>query len=188
MDYRQAFELLQSFKIEKDHDWDRHCILVGETAYILAEALEPFISIEPSKVRLMGLVHDFGRSVSQCPFRHAYEGYKLLNGIGENELARICVCHSNGTFRPEEIDEYGLKPDDFFVKTIEEKLVFIADNMECHGKIVRQPERLGEAIERYRDKNPEMLPVFYQKFKEFDRFDSEIRHICGQGMYDILGI
>ncbi len=188
MTYDEALKLLRSFPIKEGHDWDRHCINVGDTAYRLALELKKYTAIDPERVRLMGLVHDFGRSVSQDPYRHAYEGHKMMMALNEPELARVCVCHSNGTYRPEDIAEYGLKPEDFFVRTMEEKLVFIADNLESHGRIIRQKERLAETIERYKINNPEFVPVLYQKFQEFDDFDSEIRSICKKGIYDILGI
>jgi HD superfamily phosphodiesterase len=188
LNYAEALKLLRSFPIEKGHDWDRHCIQVGEIAYRLALALKDFIPIDPEKVRLMGLVHDFGRSVTQCPFAHSYEGYKLMKALGEDELARICACHSNGTYRPEDIEAYGLKPEDFFVRTIEEKLVFIADNLEDHGSVVRQDKRLADVISRYEKKNPEFLPILQSKFREFQAFDDEIRALCHKGVYEILGI
>ncbi|MCX7773193.1 MAG: HD domain-containing protein [Clostridia bacterium] len=188
MNYQQALELLKSFDIKEGHDWDRHCIQVGAIANRLAQALKPFVDIDPDRVRLMGLVHDFGRSVTHCPYRHAYEGYKLMKELGEDHLARICACHSNGTYREEELPEYGLKPEDFFVTCLEEKLIFIADNLESHGRVVRQQERLEETIKRYRLSNPDFVPILESKFGEFKQFDQEIRQICGKSVYEILEI
>ncbi len=188
MNYDQALKLLRSFPIEQGHDWDNHCIHVGDIAYKLALALKEHIPIDPRRVRTMGLVHDFGRSITQCPYRHAYEGYKLMKALGEDELAQICACHSNGTYRPEDLQEYGLKPEDFFVRTIEEKLVFIADNLECHGALVRQDRRLAEVLSRYEKSHSEFIPFLKSKFAEFNAFDDEIRSICQKGIYEILGI
>lgn len=188
MNYDEALKLLRSFPIPEGHDWDRHCIHVGEIAYKLALALKEYIDIDPEKVRLMGLVHDFGRSVTHCPYAHGYEGYKLMKSLGEDELARICACHSNGTYKPEDIAAYGLKPEDFYVRTMEEKLVFIADNLECHGVLVRQDERLAEVMTRYGKSHEEFLPVLQSKTREFQEFDDEIRSICHKGVYEILGI
>jgi HD superfamily phosphodiesterase len=186
--YEKARKFLETFHVEKGHDWDRHCICVGEIAYSLAKALEPFETIEPEQVRLMGLVHDFGRSVTNCPFRHSYEGHKLLKSIGEEELARICTCHSNGTYKNEDLDEYGLKPEDFYVRTLEEKLIFLADNLENHGEVVRQDVRISDVKSRYKTINPEFMAVLQLKANEFSQFDQEVRNLCGQGVYEILGI
>lgn len=188
MTYNEALSLLKSFPIPPGHDWDRHCISVGDIAYALALELSKHMAIDPEEVRLMGLVHDFGRSATQCPYAHAYEGYRMFKEMGEEKLARICACHSNGTFRPGEIEAYGLKPEDFFVSAMEEKLVFIGDNLDSHGSVVRQEERLKETIARYRKSNPDFVPVLMLKFSEFDQFDSEIKAICGKSVYDILKI
>lgn len=188
MIYQQALSMLSSFSKKPTDDWDKHCINVGETAYRIALTLKEHMDIDPEEVRLMGLVHDFGRSVTQCPYGHIYEGYKLFKQMGEDKLARICACHSNGTYRDKDLEGLGLEPQDFFVSTMEEKLVFIADNLDCHGKTVRQADRLSETIERYRRVDPTMLPILEKKFSEFSQFDEEIRSITGKGVYQILGI
>jgi len=186
--YQQALSMLNCFPKKPTDDWDRHCSNVGEIAYRIAQDLSRHITIDPEEVRLMGLVHDFGRSVTQCPYGHIYEGYKLFKKMGEDKLARICACHSNGTFREADLEGLGLEPQDFFVATLEEKLIFMADNLDCHGKTVRQSERLGETIERYRKVDPTMLPILEKKFSEFSQFDQEIQRITGIGVYQILGI
>lgn len=188
MTYQQALSLLNSFPKKPTDDWDEHCINVGEIAYRIALALSKYIAIDPEEVRLMGLAHDFGRSVTQCPYGHIYEGFKLFKRMGEDKLARICACHSNGTYREADIEGLGLAPQDFFVATMEEKMVFMADNLDCHGKTVRQSDRLSETIERYRKVDPSMLPILEKKFSEFSQFDKEIQGITGKNAYQILGI
>ena len=131
LSYDEALKILKSFKIGTGNDWDRHCICVGDIAWKLALELQKYMDIDAEETRVMGLVHDFGRSVTQDPYRHAYEGYKLMKQLGYDRFARICVCHSNGTYKFEELAQYGLKPEDFYVGTLQEKLVFIGDSMEC---------------------------------------------------------
>lgn len=186
--YEQALKLLGSFEIKPGDDWDRHCINVGEIAYRLAVEIGRHSGIDADKTRVMGLVHDFGRCVTHDPYRHAYEGYRLMKRIGWDELARICVCHSNGTFKHEDLDEYGLKPEDFYVRTVPEMLVFIGDSIECHGKMIRHDVRIAETIERYRLKNPEFIPVLESKLAEFREFDNRIRNIIGMGVYEFFNI
>lgn len=189
MNYQEALNILKSFEIEEGNDWDRHCINVGDIAWQLALELQNYTDIDPEETRLMGLVHDFGRSVTHDPFRHAYEGYKLLTSLGCGfKLARICVCHSNGTYRLEEIGEYGLKPEDFFVHTLQEKLVFIGDSIESHGKLIRHSERISETIGRYKRKNPEFVPMLESKLAEFKAFDRDIEAIMGKGVYEFFNI
>jgi len=188
MTYEEALKLLRSFEIKPGDDWDRHCICVGDIAWKLALEISKYTYIDPDEVRIMGLVHDFGRSVTNDPYKHAYEGYKLMKNLGYEKYARICACHSNGTFKPEDIEEYGLAPEDFYVRTLPEKLVFISDNLECHGKIVRNDIRIKETIERYKEKDPSFIPILESKLSEFIEFDNEIKKITGSGVYEILKI
>lgn len=186
--YEQALGLLKSFEIKPGHDWDRHCIGVADIAYRLALEIQKFTAIDTEQTRVMGLVHDFGRSVSQDPYKHAYEGYRLMKKLGYGEYAGICACHSNGTFKYEDLSEYGLKPEDFYVKTLSEKLVFIGDGLECHGKIIRQDKRSKETIERYKHINPEFIPILESKIEEFKVFNAEIKNIIGRDVYAFFGI
>lgn len=186
--YDEALKILKSFKMRPGDDWDRHCIGVGDIAYKLALEVSKHREIDPEQTRVMGLVHDFGRSVTNDPYRHAYEGYRLMKSMGLDEYARICVCHSNGTYRAEDLDEYGLKPEDFFVRTLPEKLVFIGDSLECRGKITRHDKRIAETIERYKHKNPDFVPILESKLIEFKEFDKEIRDIIGVSIYEFFGI
>jgi putative nucleotidyltransferase with HDIG domain len=188
MTYEQALRILKGFRVEPGNDWDRHCICVADIACRLALEVRKFTAIDAEKTRVMGLVHDFGRSVTQDPYRHAYEGYKLMKQMGEEELARICVCHSNGTYKLEDLDIYGLKPEDFYAVTPEEKLVFISDSLEFHGDIIRHDKRISGTVERYKTRNPEFIPVLLSKLEEFRVFDKEIKMITGRSVYDILGI
>jgi putative nucleotidyltransferase with HDIG domain len=186
--YQEALQILKGFKIEPPHDWDKHCITVGEIAYKLARVLSSSININPEAVRVMGLAHDFGRSITQDPYKHSYEGHKLFIKLGQPELARISTCHSNGTYKIEHLKEYDLIPEDFYVRTWEEKLVFMADNMERKGEIIRNDERILGTIERYRDKNPEFICILESKISEFKEFDEEYKALCGKSCYEVLGI
>jgi hypothetical protein len=180
--------VLRSFEIPPCHDWDRHCINVGDIAFKLALEISKYKEIDPERVRVMGLVHDFGRSVTHDPYRHAYEGHRLMKKLGYPALARICTCHSNGTFKMEDLDEYGLLPQDFFVSNLEEILVFIGDSIEYRGGMIRHDKRILETVERYKEKNPEFIPVLLSKLKEFEGFDHQIKEIIGRGIYDFFAI
>lgn len=188
LSYIEALAILNQFELGKEDDWDRHCIMVGDIAYEIALELKKKNDIDAEKVRVMGLVHDFGRHVSNDPYRHAYEGYKYMMEIGQPDLARICVCHSNGTYRAEEIGKYHLSAEDFYCETIEEKLVFMADNLDYRGTLTRNDVRIRNTIERYREINPDMIPVLESKIEEFAAFNKEVEALCGKSVYEILGL
>lgn len=186
--YEKALEILKGFNIPEGHDWDRHCICVGEIAYRLAKEISKYKDIDPEKVKIMGLVHDFGRSVTHDPYRHGYEGYKLMKELGFTDYARICASHSNGTHKVEDLGPYGLKPEDFYVTNIEEMLVFIADNIENKGRIIRNYDRIRSTIVRYKEINPEFVPVLESKLKEFQEFDKVVKEIIGMSIYEFFGL
>lgn len=188
MTINEAMGLLQSFEVGEGHDWDRHCITVGEIGFRLADELKKFIEINPDEVRVLGILHDIGRGIIQDPYGHSYEGHRLMMSLGHPDIARICTCHSNGTYKQEDLEEYGLQPKDFFVTTMEEKLIFMADNMESKGNIIRNDARIYATIERYKKTNPEFVSVLLSKLDEFKAFDLEIKKICGKATFEILGI
>lgn len=188
MTYDEALDLLKSFQIAQSDDWDRHCINVADISYTLALELSKYKDINPDKVKVMGLVHDFGRNITHDPYRHAYEGHRLIKKLGYPELARICTCHSNGTYKFEDLEEYGLKPEDFFVSNLEEMVVFIGDSIEYHGEMIRHDKRIADTIERYKVKNPDFIPILVSKIEEFKEFDRQIKAIIGKGIYDFFVI
>lgn len=188
LDYETALGILRSFQLKEGDDWDRHCINVANISYIIAKELSHHIDVDPEKAKVYGLIHDFGRSITHDPYKHGYEGYVLMKKLGYHEYARICTCHSNGTFKVEDLAEYALSPEDFFVKTWEEKAVFIADSIECKGQAIRHDERIRKTIDRYKFKNPEFIPVLESKLEEFKQFDREFQIITGKTIYKLFNI
>ncbi len=188
MIYTTALKILGGFTLKPGDDWDRHCIGVGDIVYRLALEIKKHLEIDAEKARVMGLVHDFGRCVSHDPYRHACEGHKLMKSLGYDEYARICTSHTNGTYKDELLEEYGLKPEDFFVRNLSEKLVFIGDSIESRGRIIRHNTRIAQTIERYRHTSPEFIPVLESKLEEFKAFDKDIKEIIGMGTYEYFGI
>ena len=188
LDYETALNMLYSFNLKEGDDWDKHCINVGNISYIIANELSHYIDIDADKAKIFGLIHDFGRSVTHDPYRHGYEGYRLMKKLGYDDYARICTCHSNGTYKIQDLAEYGLSPEDFFVETWEEKAVFIADSIECKGEVIRHDDRIRNTIERYKFKNPEFIPVLESKLEEFKQFDHDFYIITGKTVYQLFGI
>ncbi|HJC66125.1 MAG TPA: HDIG domain-containing protein [Candidatus Enterocloster excrementigallinarum] len=99
----KAKELLEHAReAAKDDGFIRHCICVGDTAAVIAEAIG---LEEPDYARALGYVHDIGKHLNEDNVEwHDVLGfqYLLAQGIDEQD-AWICMTHSyiNGDYRCE---------------------------------------------------------------------------------------
>lgn len=78
-----------------------HAAMVAVSAEIIASRLP---HIDGQKAYLMGLFHDFGKLTYQDELSekfHGLEGFKALNKLGYDELARISLTH---TFYEQELE------------------------------------------------------------------------------------
>lgn len=144
---KEARELLEiERKNAKDDRWIEHSICVGDSAGILAKALEEKgYNIDVDKAITLGYVHDIGKYTGES-HGHVMRGYEYLKNKGyDDEYANICltysylnndiVCTAGGVQNP--------KDNPFltnFIKnheyTIEEKLINLCDLMYPQGNKV----------------------------------------------------
>ena len=71
--------------------WEQHSEVAAGNARRIAEKVP---GMDPEKAYIMGLLHDIGRRVGVTGMRHIVDGYQYLLGIGQREIARICITHS----------------------------------------------------------------------------------------------
>lgn len=89
--YSAALELLESgipLGSENSALWG-HLILEGKVAGQLAAAL----GLDPERAQKMGMLHDFGRTVTGT-LEHTVRGYEILSDIGWEAEALGCLTHS----------------------------------------------------------------------------------------------
>ena len=109
------------------------------------------IPINLDLIRAGALLHDIGRLRSHDLDHTAYGG-DLLRTLGfPEELARIAETHGLGGITPEEAIELGIPVRDYNPKTIEEKIVCLADKylsgtdrVDIEGRFKRWLEKYGE--------------------------------------------
>jgi uncharacterized protein len=114
----------------------QHCKVVSKTALEMAESiLESGTIIDLELVRLGGLLHDVGRSVTS-DVNHGVEGARLLReeGFPEN-LAKIAERHVGAGIPRKEAKVLGLPVKDFMPQTLEEKIVCYADKLVSGKKL-----------------------------------------------------
>lgn len=86
----KALEMLEESKGKTESDkWIYHSICVGNTASVIAKAL----NLDSEKAKVFGYIHDIGKSVGEFK-DHALNGYNYLKELGyDEEYANICLTH-----------------------------------------------------------------------------------------------
>jgi uncharacterized protein len=107
-----------------------HCKEVASLAVEIAnKAKAAGHNVNPELVEVGALLHDFGRCKTH-KIAHAVEGYRLarIEGI-EPEISEIIKRHIGAGISNEEARSLGLPEDDYFPRSLEEKIVAHADNL-----------------------------------------------------------
>ena len=188
---KEARELLEiERKNAKDDRWIEHSICVGDSAGILAKALEEKgYNIDVDKAITLGYVHDIGKYTGES-HGHVMRGYEYLKNKGyDEEYANICLTHSY--LNNDILCTAGGIPDkeknpfltDFIEKheyMIEEKLINLFDLM-CTTKILTIDKRLIDIVLRKGVfSNTQYHVKETYKLKEY--FDN----LLGYNLYDLF--
>ncbi len=120
-----------------------HCKKVSSLAVEIAEKVkESGHEVNLEMVEVGALLHDLGRCRTHEIF-HAVEGFKLAKTRGiEPEISEIIKRHIGAGISKEEARELGLPEDDYFPRSLEEKIVAHADNLVKGTKRVTIEERI----------------------------------------------
>jgi uncharacterized protein len=120
-----------------------HCKEVASLAVEIAEKVKASgHEVNPEMVEVGALLHDFGRCRTH-EISHAVEGFKLAKARGiEPEISEIIKRHIGAGISKEEAKELGLPEDDYFPRSLEEKIVAHADNLVKGTKRVTIEERI----------------------------------------------
>lgn len=107
-----------------------HCKEVASLAVEIANKVKAAgHNVNPELVEVGALLHDFGRCRTH-KIDHAVEGYRLARNRGiEPEITEIIKRHIGAGISKDEARELGLPDDDYFPRSLEEKIVAHADNL-----------------------------------------------------------
>ena len=127
-----------------------HCKEVASLAIEIAEkAKAAGQNVNLELVEAGALLHDMGRCRTHG-ISHAVEGFRLATSKGiEPEVAEIIKRHIGAGISREEAKELGLPEDDYFPRSLEEKIVAHADNLIKGTKRIT----IQEELELMRKKN-----------------------------------
>ncbi len=144
-----------------------HCKTVASLAIEIAEKIRANgKEVDLRLVETGALLHDLGRCRTHG-ISHAVEGFGLARELGlDPRHAEIIKRHIGAGISEEEAGEIGLPADDYFPRSLEEKIVAHADNLvrgtkritieertarmrkkQIGEEVIRRVEKLAEEIE-----------------------------------------
>jgi uncharacterized protein len=122
----------------------QHCREVASLAVEIADNIKAAgHEVNLELVEVGALLHDLGRCRTHG-ITHAVEGFKLAKsrGVGP-EVAEIIKRHIGAGISKEEARQLGLSEDDYFPRSLEEKVVSHADNLVKGTKRITTDERIA---------------------------------------------
>jgi uncharacterized protein len=121
-----------------------HCKEVASLAVEIAGKIkEAGHEVDSELVEVGALLHDFGRCRTH-EITHAVEGFKLAESRGvEPEVSEIIRRHIGAGISKAEARQLGLPEDDYFPRSLEEKIVSHADNLVKGTKRITKDERIA---------------------------------------------
>lgn len=158
----EALKLIEKEQGKKQGNerWINHSICVGNTASVIANAL----NLDEDFAKTLGYIHDIGKKFEykeKGVFPHAIKGYEYIKSLGYDEVyAGICIKHS---FLNNDIDCISNDRDETdkqnhnyeFVKeyikkeySIYEKIINLCDLM-CTTKVLTIDKRMMDLLSRH---------------------------------------
>ena len=162
-----AFDLLIELKVP--YQVRRHSLKVADKALEIAEKIKKK-SVNKDLIEIGALLHDIGRSQTHG-FKHALIGGKIIKQHGlPNVLARICETHILGGLDKEDARELGLPEREYLPKTLEEKIICLADKHMAGIKEVSIEERFERWFFKYGK-----TPILVKSKKRIEKIQEELR-------------
>lgn len=166
--------------------WSEH----SQWAATCAERIAASAGMNAEKAYVLGLLHDVGRKFGVCALRHIYDGWKYMQKLGYDDVARICLTHSFNL--PDihlYIGSYDIPPE--AVKELQtaldaaeyddyDRLIQLCDALAMSTGIVKIEDRMADVCRRYGGYPPEK----WQKNLELKGY---FEAKCGADLYDVLG-
>ncbi len=141
-----ALDLLRRLKIPLSVR--RHSEKVADKALEIADKITR-TNVDKNLIEIGALLHDVGRTKTHG-FRHALIGGKILRERGFSiSLARICETHILGGLDKEDAKRFGLPEKDYLPKTLEEKIICLADKQMAGTREVTIKERFDRWFQKY---------------------------------------
>ena len=164
-----ALELLRTLKIPLSVR--RHSEKVADKAMEIANKIKK-AKVDLDLIEIGALLHDIGRTKTHG-FKHALIGGKILRQRGFSEkLARICETHILGGLDKDDAKNFGLPEKDFLPKTLEEKIICLADKQMAGTREVSIQNRFNRWFQKYGKSK-----ILLKSKKRIEKIQKEIEHL-----------
>lgn len=167
-----------------------HCLMVACCAEVIASSLK---GVDSHLAYIMGLLHDYGKIVSDNNHFHGLTGYKYFMKKGWTQIARTCLTHSfiDKDFNFSDYSSYNV--DDLYetkeiLKNMEydiyDKIIQMSDMIVCNVGFKRLKDRMLFLRNKYG------LPslIIKNKYRDVLRLKKYFDTLCGCDIYKLLGI
>ena len=180
---QQAIEILATSGPEAQ--WTRHCHAVADAALQIGQVVASRRAVDLDFLWPAALLHDIGRHVTHDPIQHGVAGYKLLSALGHHAEAHICAAHILFGLRADEAEQVGLPGGDFVPRTIEARLVALADFLVEFDRPTTLARRFA-SLRRRNAHNPFFLDRLDRAFKDASTFMAQVERETGQSIEGLV--
>lgn len=169
INYDQALALLKRYLT--DGKTIKHCLGVADVAYEIATKIKQknlSLDINPEKVKIAALLHDIGRYKEGT---HELNTVEVLKKEGLTDIAKIAM--HGFVYEMPLLKDGG--NDKFLPKTIENKIVVLADMYYNHSEQrVSLKERFADIEKRYK-KDKDFLETVQLAKSRLQKLETEIK-------------
>ena len=191
---KEALKLIEKEQGKKQGNerWINHSICVGNTASVIAKAL----NLDEDFAKTLGYIHDIGKKFEYKEdgvFPHAIKGYEYIKSLGYDEVyAGICIKHS---FLNNDIDCISNDRDETnkqnpnyeFVKeyikkeySVYEKIINLCDLM-CTSKVLTIDKRMMDLLSRHG-----VFAKTHYHIEETMKLKQYFDDLLGYNLYDLF--
>jgi uncharacterized protein len=180
---QQAIQILAASGPEAQ--WTRHCHAVADAALRIGCALAAYRAVDLDFLWSAALLHDVGRHVTHDPVLHGAAGYRHLSALGYHAEAHICAAHILFGLNANEAEQVGLPGRDFEPRTVEARLVSLADLLMEFDRPTTLEQRFASLRRRNAD-SAFFLERLHRAFRKASAFKMQIEQETGQSIERIL--
>ena len=152
-------EQAEAFLLEAEQmnpgPWGNH----SRTAAKCAEKIAQRCGLDADKAYILGLLHDIGRRYGVTQMAHIIDGYRFMNTLGFDEVARVCLSHSFAVqdIRTEcgkvDVSEEDYELLNHLIETFEyddyDRLIQLCDSIAFPDGVIDLKTRMDDVERRY---------------------------------------
>jgi len=155
-----------------------HCCTVKAVADVMLSRIG---SADAELVVAGALLHDLGRAVDHS-ISHAHVGAMMAADLDlDPRLVEIIRRHTGAGLDATDVEELGLPPGDYMLRTVEEKIVAHADNLVSDNRVMSHRHSADRLRAKGADRGADRIEALHKELSELCGMDLDtIRDIIGE--------